>query len=133
MTADLPPFVRALLQEIADRLEHFAATGEGHIIDLRALPMTDGDRAAVEGALGRGEVSATLDVAGRSEATETRYSAVWLVRHFGGDGRVAAERIEIAAIPEILMADRADAAAAARRLDAELGAAPPAKEVAEHV
>ncbi len=107
--------VEPVLREILALLESFSATGQTGAIDLAGMPLTRADREALETFLGRGEVSATLDVAGRSEIWETAYSGVWWVRHWGGDA-VASELIEIAAIPEILKTVRADAAAAARRL-----------------
>ena len=105
----------AVLREIHALLESFSTTGETGAIDLAGMPLTRADREALATFLGRGEVSATLDVAGRSEIWETAYSGVWWVRHWGGDA-VASELIEITAIPEILNTDRTDAAGAAKRL-----------------
>ncbi len=104
-----------VLREIHALLASFSATGQTAAIDLAGMPLTRADREALETFLGRGEVSATLDVAGRSEIWETAYSGVWWVRHWGGDA-VASELIEITAIPEILKTDRTDAAGAAKRL-----------------
>ncbi len=109
----------AVLREVATLLEAFAATGDGGAIDLSGMPLTRADREALETCLGRGEVEATLDVAGRSEIWETAWSGVWWVRHRGGDA-IASELIEITEIPEILKTDRKDAAAAARRLASRL-------------
>ena len=47
-----------------------------------------------------------LKVAGTSEIWETRYAGVWWVRHFGAGDKIAAERIEIAAIPQIFVPHR---------------------------
>ena len=107
---------QSVLQEIAQHLSVLAAEGETGAIDLRSLPMTAADRSELEDSLGRGEVEATLNVAGMSEVWETRYSGVWWVRHFGADDKIAAERIEITAIPEILVTHGADIAAAAAAL-----------------
>lgn len=113
---------QSVLGEIAERLAALASTGETAAIDLRSLPLTSADRAELEDTLGRGDVTARLTVAGTSELWETRYSGVWWVRHSGADDKVAAERIEIAAVPEILLAHDADIAAACARLRADLGA-----------
>ena len=110
-----------VLQEIAGRLADLARTGESAAIDLRSLPMTSTDLDELEHRLGRGEVAARLTLAGASELWETRYSGVWWVRHYGAGGRIAAERIEIAAVPEILVAHAADIAAAAARARCDLG------------
>ncbi len=105
---------------IAGHLAALAGAGESAAIDFRSLPLTAADRGALEGLLGRGEVSAKLDVAGTSELWETRYSGVWWVRHRGDDERIASERIEIAPIPEILVSHEADIAVAAARIREEV-------------
>ncbi|MDE1922212.1 MAG: hydrogenase expression/formation protein, partial [Gammaproteobacteria bacterium] len=97
-----------------------ARGGEAAAIDLRSLPMTVADRGELESRLGRGEVSVKLELGGASELWETRYSGVWWVRHKGDDDRVASERIEITAIPEILKSQEEDVAAAAARIREEV-------------
>ena len=113
--ADDGAFVDALLWETHARLAHLAETGEAASIDLGGLPMSGRDREALDAMLGRGEISATVEVAGRSEVWETGFSGVWRVRHFG-DGTIAADLIEITCCPAILAADRRDAGHAAQRL-----------------
>lgn len=111
---------QSVLREIAQRLAALVSTGGTAAIDLRSLPMTPADRSELEQSLGRGDVAARLNVAGTSELWETRYSGVWWVRHFGADDKIAAERIEIAAVPEILVTHDADIAAASARVYADL-------------
>lgn len=108
--------VAALMRELADRLTAFCATGETSVIDLKSLPMLPSDRDLLAERLGEGEVTATLSVAGDSEVRETGYAGVWWVRHLGGDGKLAAEQIEIASIPDILRAHCDDIALSAERL-----------------
>jgi hydrogenase-1 operon protein HyaF len=112
---------QSVLREIAERLAALARTGERDAIDLRSLPLTSADRGELEDKLGRGDVTAKLTVGGTSELWETRYSGVWWVRHYGAEDKIAAERIEITAIPEILVAHAADIAAACARVWADLG------------
>jgi hydrogenase-1 operon protein HyaF len=123
--ADAPRtgMARSLLREIAERLATLAGTGEASAIDLRGLPMTAGDREELEQALGRGDVSATIDLAGRSEIWETGYAGVWWLRHFGAGDSVAAEFIEITRVPDILAAHPDDVAASSARVAAELAGA----------
>lgn len=126
----------ALLSEIAERLDDFAQKdGQPFAIDLRGLPMTDADRAELEAALGRGEVSATIEVAGTSEVWETAYSGVWWVRHRGADDRITSEEIVITNVPAILFSHKDDVRAAAERLRGmlsdELSSGAPATEIAE--
>ena len=122
---------RSILQEIAAALARLDASGAESAIDLRSLPMTPDDRDELAAHLGEGEVSASLNVSGASEIRETRYAGVWWVRHFGADDALAAERIEIARVPEILMAQAADVTHACSRLRLDLAAdaPPPSLEV----
>lgn len=108
-------FSAALIWETLARLTQFAETGETATIDLGGLPMSKNDREALDDLLGRGEVSATIEVIGRTEIWETQYSGVWRVRHFGM-GAIANDLIEITSCPKILFADRRDAESAARRM-----------------
>ena len=107
---------QSLFSEIADRLASFAASGEKSAIDLHSLPLTPTDLKELESLLGRGEVEAELNVAGRSEIWETGYSGVWWVRHYGDGDKIASQSIEITACPKILAADAEDIAAAANRI-----------------
>ncbi len=106
----------AVLSEIAEQLERFAKTGEETVVDLRGLPMTDADRAALEDMLGQGEVTAVLDVAGASEIWETSYAGVWWIRHRGTDERITSEEIVVTRVPAILLSHPDDVHAAAERL-----------------
>ena len=115
----------AVISEIAALLSTYAETGETAAIDLTAMPLTTQDRQALESRLGRGEVEATVDSAGRSEIWETAYAGVWFVRHFGAGERVATETIEIAAAPAVLMSHPDDCRAAAARLSRELNLVEP--------
>ncbi|MCB9993373.1 MAG: hydrogenase expression/formation protein [Hyphomicrobiaceae bacterium] len=116
----LTGLVDSLIREIARHLDRLAATGETAVIDLRSLPLTPADRDQLAERLGRGEVEILFDIAGSSEAWETAYSGVWWVRHYGAGDRVAAERIEIMPLPEMLEPSPADIGNAARRLAADL-------------
>ena len=110
----------AVLAEIAESLAAAASSEASTRIELTAMPLTVADRADLEERLGRGEVVATIDSAGRSDVWETQFSGVWFVRHYGENDRPASECIEIGAVPAILLSHRADMAAAATRLAAVL-------------
>jgi hydrogenase-1 operon protein HyaF len=113
---------QSLLREIARALAALAETGTRDAIDLRSLPLTPADREALDDALGRGEVSAALTLAGDSLLWETRFAGVWWVRHLGAGGQIAAEVIEITPVPDILASHPDDIAAAATLLAATLQA-----------
>lgn len=104
-----------VLREILALLEVFAVTGETACIDLGGLPLSGPDRAELDRVLGRGEVAATIDLAGQSEIWETAFFGVWRVLHFGAD-KMAVDLIEITSCPEILRTDRRDASRAAQKL-----------------
>jgi hydrogenase-1 operon protein HyaF len=122
---EMTGLTEALVFEIADLLQAFASTGKDAAIDLRGLPMTDADREALAERLGRGEVHATVHVAGRSEVWETAYSGVWWVRHLGAEGQIAAEEIAVTLIPQFLVSHPDDVHAAAHKLRSECSAVAP--------
>jgi hydrogenase-1 operon protein HyaF len=110
----------ALLSEILATLERLAEEGESGSVDLRSLPLSDADRLELADALGSGEVRASVTCTATTEVSETAFAGVWWVRLLGEDGRVNAEHIEIARVPEILLAHPADIVAASRKLAAAL-------------
>jgi hydrogenase-1 operon protein HyaF len=101
-------------------LEALAADGTTSSIDLRSLPLTDADRQQLEEMLGRGEVSAELEVAGRSSIWETAYAGAWWVRHRGAGDKISSEEIMVCPIPEILITHAADIESAAHRIKQEM-------------
>lgn len=113
----------AVLREIVSLLEAFSRTGAEAAIDLGTIPLTAADRDEIEHRLGRGEIEAKVSVAGDSEVWETAYAGVWWVRHRGLGGRIACEQVAITATPDILITDREDARAAAKRLSDDLAVA----------
>jgi hydrogenase-1 operon protein HyaF len=100
--------IRALLTEIAARLEKLAHDGTTGMIDLNSLPFAPGEYEQLRQTLGQGEVSAHIEAIGASEITETRYSGVWWVTHYNVEGDIVADSIEITAIPEILKSQPED-------------------------
>ncbi|WP_338331935.1 hydrogenase expression/formation protein [Acetobacter sp. LMG 32666] len=77
--------------------------------DARLLPRHDlapASAAAVNDALGEGEVSARLeDTAGLVEVQETVFAGVWSLRAYGGPhGQDVREQVEVSAFPKALVA-----------------------------
>ena len=112
----------AVLSEIASLAARHEADGGRAAIELTSIPLTTEDREEIEARLGRGEVAATIELAGRSEIWETAYAGVWFVRHLGLDGKLATETIEICPVPLILFSHPDDRRAAAARLGEDLRA-----------
>jgi hydrogenase-1 operon protein HyaF len=103
------------------RLEALLAEGRTDAIDLRALPvMTESDLERLRSHLGAGEVTARVEAMGVTEVAETAFPGVWWATYYGGDGDIVAERIEIARIPEILVAQDADIRGGQQALLADL-------------
>ena len=107
----------SILSEIRTLLGRLAEHAESSAIDLRSIPLTEADRIQLEELLGRGEVSASLEVLGRTEVWEIGYTGVWWVRHMGAEDQVSSEEIAITPVPEILRAHPVDIVASAERLD----------------
>ena len=106
----------SVLAEVAGMLESLATDGTTGSIDLRSLPLTEADRQQLEDLLGRGEVVAELELAGRSTVWETAYTGAWWIRHRGAEDRISSEEIAVCPVPEILQAHPEDIRAAARRI-----------------
>lgn len=106
----------ALLAEIAGLLETLITENLPGAIDLLGLPLPASCIALCKQKLGQGEVTATLTASGKSEFYETRFPGVWWSSHADETGRIAALLIEVTAMPEILLAKRADMQGGHRRL-----------------
>jgi hydrogenase-1 operon protein HyaF len=113
--------IRALLAEIAARLEKLANDGTSGSIDLNSLPFAPGEYEQLRHALGKGEVSAHIEAIGPSEITETRYPGVWWVTHYNVEGDIVADMLEIATIPEILSSQPDDIRSGLALLHIQLG------------
>ena len=112
--------IRALLAEIAARLEKLDDHGETGMIDLNSLPLAPGEYEQLRQTLGQGEVSARIEAIGASEIIETRYPGVWWVTHYNVEGDIVADMLEITTIPEIIKSQPEDVHAGLARLKAQL-------------
>ena len=112
--------IRALLTEIAARLEKLDDKGETGMIDLNSLPLAPGEYEQLRQTLGQGEVSARIEAIGPSEIIETRYPGVWWVTHYNVEGDIVADMIEIAWLPEIIKSQPADISEGLELLRAQL-------------
>ncbi len=108
--------VTAILSELATLLERLLEAEAPGVIDLRSLPMSPLDRAALLRALGDGEVQATINAQGLSMLRETRVSGVWWVEHFDPRGELIAELIEVTRVPQLLASASDEIAAGVRSL-----------------
>lgn len=97
---------RAILSEVEECASRFSAVGEEASIDLRCLKARPEERDILATLLGRGEVSAVVAAADRSEIHETSIPCVWWVRHWNEEGEIVGDSIEITDVPDVLMGDR---------------------------
>lgn len=111
---------KAVIGEAIGYLRALAGGGERQIIDLRGLPMTQGDLRELGETLGRGEVTASVDAAGPTEVFETRFPGLWWVRYQNADQQVVAEQLVIGRVPAILEAPLDDVRDSAVRLEEQL-------------
>ena len=100
--------IRALLSEIAARLEKLVENNETGMIDLNSLPFAPGEYERFRQTLAQGEVSARIEAIGPSEIIETRFPGVWWVTHYNVEGDIVADLIEIAWFPEIIKSQPED-------------------------
>ena len=98
-----------ILHEIRSLLKDLVTSGKSASIDLRSLPLLPSDYEKLKEVLGQGEVSATVDAMGLTQARETAVHGVWWVTHYNSDETIIAEFIEVTDMPEILRTHPADA------------------------
>jgi HupH hydrogenase expression protein, C-terminal conserved region len=109
-----------LLHEIRHALAQLLEQGKETIIDLRSIPLAPGEEAAIEQALGEGEVQAVLSALGPSDFRETSYPGVWVVTYYNRDDKIVGKFVEVAQVPTLLRSQTEDMAAGLRRLEARL-------------
>lgn len=109
-----------VLHEIRHALQRLSELGEPTVIDLSSIPFAPGDRDRLFEALGRGEVTATLDALGKTRISETAYPGVWLVQHLTTDDQVLTAQIEVTRLPTLLVTPEADLPDAVAALGAHL-------------
>lgn len=113
--------VELLLHEIRHALRRLSLGGSGTSIDLGSLPFAPGEQEQLLEVLGEGEVSADVRVLGHSAVRETQLPGVWLVTHYNASNGVMATLIEVARIPEILLAQPQDMTRGINHLEVRLG------------
>jgi hydrogenase-1 operon protein HyaF len=112
--------VQPLLHEIRHALAQLLEQGKETVIDLRGIPLAPGEEAAIEQALGEGEVQAKLSALGPSDFRETSYPGVWVVTHYNRDDQIVGKFVEVAFVPSLLRSQTEDMTAGLRRLEARL-------------
>ena len=113
-----PEMVRSVLSEITALLECWLTEGKPGVIDLQGLPLTATDY-QLEEKLGRGEVSITIQVLGKSQILETAFPGVWYVIHRDEVSNILTKQIEVIDIPSIVLSQRVEMEQALERLKSD--------------
>ena len=106
-----------LLREIAEMVRRLLSNGTNSAIDLQALPLNKADLDWLRERLGEGEIAVILDADGESSLNETNCPGVWWVTHRNPNGAVVSEFIEVAYVPEMVMAHPEDVATGLAHLE----------------
>lgn len=117
---DLSAQVMALLYEIEKLLQQLSVSGIASSIDLRSLPLHDGEYQALKRFLGEDETTILIKAMGPTRIYETRFHGVWWVAHYNNDDELMAEFIEVTQIPEIVKSHPDDVGSAAERFQSEI-------------
>jgi hydrogenase-1 operon protein HyaF len=112
----------AILSELATLLEALRLTGQEGAIDLRSLPLGANELDCLRRILGRGEVDIRIDANGESRIRETAVRGLWWTEHRDAVGAPLAVLIEVARVPNILLAADEELALGAVRLRAAAAA-----------
>lgn len=114
---------KTLLCEIIAKLGHLIESGQGDVIDLRALPsLGEEGYQFLKEQLGRGEVTAQIQGFGRSVIHETSFTGIWWISHYNQDDDIYTEQIEVSFLPDILKSHKEDAVLSQKQLSGLLKA-----------
>lgn len=112
--------VMPLLHQIRHALQLLNSTQEHTCIDLMAMPLTKQESDELLAFLGSGEVSISINSIGESTVQETHFFGVWLITHYDNDRKMLSQFIEVAIIPEIVLAQSSDISNSERKITALL-------------
>ena len=100
--------INSLLGDIKVALEHLLDTGEETIIDFTNYPCDEECEQALKEILGKGEVTASLNIFGCDSIIETGVHGVWWVYHLNDSGAILTKALYISYVPSILPAQPDD-------------------------
>lgn len=97
-----------VLHEIRHSLFELQAHDKTSTIDLTSLPFAPGEKEQLRDRLNKGEIEIKLNAMGTSYLHETSFPGVWWIDHYNSEKHLTGSYIEIAAVPEIILADKQD-------------------------
>ncbi len=107
---------RPILVELHAAQAAFAAHGTTHSINLSLLPMSEGELGFLDRRLGRGPIDILSRAYGKCQVISTQSADTWWVRYYNGMGTLILNTIEIARVPEVVVAAAEDLGDSAVRL-----------------
>jgi hydrogenase-1 operon protein HyaF len=109
-----------VIGDVREALGALVDHGKRHVIDLRAVPrMGEEAYRLLKDILGTGEISAVVNTTARAEIWETGCPGVWWLTYYRASGDISTEMIEVALIPQILVATKAQASLSREKLGVE--------------
>lgn len=105
-----------ILVELQAHLDAYTGGGKPHSINLTLLPLSDDDTGFLDSRLGRGPIDVLSRGYGKCRIISTRTPNVWWVRYYNSMGTLILNSLEVAALPEVLVAAEDDLRDSATRL-----------------
>lgn len=97
-----------LVRDIRDALQLLLDTGKETIIDFTNYPCDEKCEEALKEILGKGEVTASLNIFGCDSIIETGVHGVWWVYHLNDTGAIITKALYVSYVPSILPAQPED-------------------------
>ncbi len=110
------PNAMPILVELADRATLFEHSACQHSINLSLLPLSQIELEYLDVRLGRGPVDILSRAYGKCQVISTLSPNVWWVRFYNSMGTLILNSLEIAAVPDVVLAAPEDIADSAIRL-----------------
>ncbi len=114
-SADVPNAM-PLLFELEDRCNRFEKSGTAYSINLTLLPMSQDELEFLDVRLGRGPVDVLSRAYGKCEVINTLVPNLWWVRYYNSMGTLILNSLEIADVPDVVVAAPEDLADSGERL-----------------
>ena len=115
LSSDVPNAM-PILVELADRSALFEHDATQHSINLTLLPLSQTELEYLDARLGRGPVDILSRAYGKCQVIRTLSPNVWWVRFYNSMGTLILNSLEIAAVPDVVLAAPEDIADSAIRL-----------------
>jgi hydrogenase-1 operon protein HyaF len=115
LSADVPNAM-PILVELADRCALFERSAKQHSINLSLLPLSQTELEYLDARLGRGPVDILSRAYGKCQVISTLSPNVWWVRFYNSMGTPILNSLEVAAVPDVVVAAPEDIADSAVRL-----------------